>query len=418
MTPLPPVQDKLHRDCPRSGRGRLTVGRLSAVNTLDSRRDREESWWCTIYPVSSHETASAVHARDGMRSVRPFFFLLPFTVAIAFIYNRAESQVVDPGASSPRVELVPAPPIKLPGDVDSNSPAVWQLVAGRWFLHVMTSVAGAPSYAWGSSLTTLSPARSVAIVPWPGEGVWMEAVVADVDGTWYGYYHNERLAQQCGQTDKVIPRIGAARSDDRGANWVDLGIILEAPPGAYDCQTSNRYFVGGIGDLSVMPDPEWRDLYIFYSQYVRQSRGQGVTVARMAWADRDRPVGKATVWRGRMWTPARRRLPADGNEDAEPTWTYPFATPILPAAESWHDGDDQVDAFWGPSVHWNTHLKLYVMLLNHARDAEFGQEGIYVSFAPKLDAPGLWSTPVKILDGGSWYPQVIGVEPAVGTDKV
>ena len=353
-----------------------------------------------------------------MHFARPFCFVVLFTVAAALVYGRAESQVTDPAPTSPRVELISAPDLKLPGNADSNSPAVWQLVAGRWFLHVMTSVAGAPSYSWGSGITTLRPPLPVTIVPWPGEGVWMEAVVPDVDGTWYGYYHNERVASQCSGTRKVIPRIGAARSADRGATWVDLGIILEAPAGTYDCGTSNHYFVGGIGDLSVMLDPDSRDIYLFYSQYVRFSRWQGVVVARMAWADRDRPVGKVTVWRGRMWAPARAKLPADGSDDAEPMWSYPLALPVMPAAEPWHDADEQVDAFWGPSVHWNTHLRLYVMLLNHARDAEFGQEGIYVSYAPRLDDPSLWSTPAKILDGGSWYPQVIGIETAVGTDKL
>src|SRR2546425_1237999 len=357
-----------------------------------------------------------------MRGVMPLprsvLFAILFTVAAASIYGRAESQVTQPASTSPRVELVPAPALKLPGNVDSNSPAVWQLVAGRWFLHVLTSVAGSPSYSWGGSLTTLSSPRTVEITPWPGEGVWMEAIVPDVDGTWYGYYHNERVAeQQCPQTDKVIPRIGAARSADRGATWVDLGIIIEAPPGTYDCSTSNHYFVGGIGDPSVMLDPDSRDLYVFYSQYVKAARWQGVTIARLAWADRDNPVGKVMVWRGGIWVPARK-LRASGDTDTQPKWLYPLATPVLPAGESWHDGDDEVDAFWGPSVHWNTHLQLYVMLLNHARNAEFGQEGIYVSFAPKLDDPRLWSKPVKILDGGGWYPEAIGLETAVGTGKL
>ena len=45
----------------------------------------------------------------------------------------------------------------------------------------------------------------------------MEAVVSAPDGTWYGYYHNERVATACGDTTKVVPRIGAARSKDHGA---------------------------------------------------------------------------------------------------------------------------------------------------------------------------------------------------------
>jgi hypothetical protein len=58
------------------------------------------------------------------------------------------------------------------------------------------------------------------------------------------------------------------------------------------------------------------------------------------------------------------------------------------------------------------------MLLNHAKDSAYNEEGIYVAFAPTLDDPLLWSTPTKILSGGSWYPQVIGTEPGMGTDKV
>ena len=63
-----------------------------------------------------------------------------------------------------------------------------------------------------------------------------------------------------------------------------------------------------------------------------------------------------------------------------------------------------VDAYWGPSVHWNTYLGQYVMLLNHARDARWNQEGIYISFASRLDDPSAWSAPVKIMDGGQTRP--------------
>jgi hypothetical protein len=55
------------------------------------------------------------------------------------------------------------------------------------------------------------------------------------------------------------------------------------------------------------------------------------------------------------------------------------------------------------------------MLLNRARDESYTQEGIYVSYAPRLDDPSLWTAPVKILNGGKWYPQVVG--SGTGTDK-
>ena len=56
---------------------------------------------------------------------------------------------------------------------------------------------------------------------------------------------------------------GAARSFDRGATWDDLGRILEAPPDTYVCDTTNYYFHGGVGDLSVMLDPERQYLVLF-----------------------------------------------------------------------------------------------------------------------------------------------------------
>lgn len=72
----------------------------------------------------------------------------------------------------------------------------------------------------------------------------------------------------------------------------------------------------------------------------------------------------------------------------------------------------------GPSVHWNTAVQQYVMLLNRTQDDTFAQEGIYVSFAPSLDDPTRWSIPQRLLAGGRWYPQVIGLEIGEGTDKL
>ena len=211
---------------------------------------------------------------------------------------------------------------------------------------------------------------------------------------------------------KVLPRIGAARSVDQGATWEPLGLVVEAPPRSYDCGTDNKYFVGGVGDFSVQLDRQSQDLYFFYSLYLRAQGQQGVGVARLAWADRDNPSGKIMIWRNRTW------LPATGVGGTNPQrWLYPVASPIFPAGGSWHDADALVDAFWGPSVHWNTYLSRYVMLLNRTKDVDFTQEGIYVSFGSSLEDPGQWSAPSKILNGGRWYPQVMGIETGTGTDK-
>ena len=92
--------------------------------------------------------------------------------------------------------------------------------------------------------------------------------------------------------------------------------------------------------------------------------------------------------------------------------------PIFAAKDSWHDGDSKVDAFWGPSVHWNTSIEQYVMLLNRAKDIHWAQEGIYISYASRLDDPAAWSAPKRLLSGGNWYPQVLGLEAGIGTDKI
>jgi hypothetical protein len=353
-------------------------------------------------------------------SLRPVLILaLAILAANARIDIQAQH---DPRATAvPRglsASLTKASTIFLTGRVDSNSPAIWDLAGGRNLLHVFTSFDGLPNIAVGADVQRLGPPRSLALTGFEGGGYWLEAVVKNVDGTLYGYYHQERQATYCTGPTKVIPRIGAARSTDHGFTWQNLGILLEAPPGTSDCATTNRFLLGGVGDLSVMLDPDSTDLYIFYSEYLRPVWGQGVGVARLLWADRDEPTGKVMVWRDGVWQPARqfRQMHADGTTTLR--FLYPTATPLYPTTDSWHDDDTSTDAFWGPSVHWNTYLQQYVMLLNRAKNSQFDQDGIYVSFAPALDDPSRWSQPVKILTGGSWYPQVMGLEAGVGTDKV
>ena len=348
-----------------------------------------------------------------MRSNRaiPFVSVVGVLAAVALLSVQSSAQSVP---RVPTATLIPATTIAFGGSADSNSPAVWELVGGGMTLTVLTSFNGWPTRQVGSQVAALASRGPIAFETPPLHGVWMEAVVPDVDGTWYGYYHNELPAEVCGDTPHMLPRIGAARSTDFGATWEDLGVILEAPRGWFDCQTTNRYFVGGVGDFSAVLDRDGSYLYFFYSQYASRESTQGVAIARMPWADRANPSGRLSVWwRGSAWIPTRRmRL-----EDESVQYSYPAGTPIYRVQDGWHD-DQVVDAFWGPSVHWNTHLEQYVMLLNRARDAEWHQDGIYVAFSPTLNDPSTWSTPQRLITGGTWYPQVIGLDPGVGTDKV
>jgi hypothetical protein len=48
---------------------------------------------------------------------------------------------------------------------------------------------------------------------------------------------------------------------------------------------------------------------------------------------------------------------------------------------------------------------------------DWPQEGIYVSFGGDLSMPESWQPPVKILDGGGWYPMIMGIGEG-GTDKL
>lgn len=303
-----------------------------------------------------------------------------------------------PGA--PTARLVSASRFDLPARIDSNNPAVWSLVDGAPRLFVISSWGGVPVRTSGSTLESLHHEGPVLFAPHPGHGVWIEAIIPADDGTWYAYYHHERSADLCGRPDRQLPRIGALRSTDHGQTWEDLGIVLDAPPGSEACESANRFVLGGVGDVTAALDAQSQDVYLYFSQYVRDPSLQGIAVARLAWADRDRPVGKASIWNNGAWLP-------DGS-----------GTPLAQARQPFHDRSGANDVFWGPTIHWNTYLERYVMLLNRAKDDQFGQDGIYVSYSPTLSDPTQWTSPIKILNGGEWYPQVIGTEAGTGTDRI
>jgi hypothetical protein len=303
----------------------------------------------------------------------------------------------------------------VPGRVDSGVPMVWTRINGQQTLVAFASWGGIPMRMAGTDLEHLQPAGDVVITPHPGDGIWLESVIADqADVMWYAYYHHEAPARICGRPES-IPQIGAAKSVNRGQTWTNLGIILEAPRGSEACESTNRFVLGGVGDVSAMVDHDWKDVYLYYSSYDRDPTLQGVALARLAWADRDDPRGRVTVWQDGVWLSPIRRPGSAANATVE--FDYPAGTPMLRPTSPWHDGIQAANVFWGPSIHWNTSVNRYIMLLNRTRDEAFNNEGIYVSFAWRLDDPPGWSAPQKILKGGNWYPQVAAAEPGIGTDK-
>ena len=60
------------------------------------------------------------------------------------------------------------------------------------------------------------------------------------------------------------------------------------------------------------------------------------------------------------------------------------------------------------------------MLLNRtaAGAGDLVQEGIYASFNRDLADPEAWSAPFRIVRGGAWYPQAVGLEEGHGDTEV
>jgi len=300
-------------------------------------------------------------------------------------------------AGLPAVVLRDAPRLEFPANTDCNSPAHWD---GNT-VHLFNS-AGHPKRASGPDIFRLGPAAPSKYDNQVNGGRWIECTWKDDDGTLYAWYHLEAGGLCPGMT-LTAPRIGAVVSGDNGENFRDLGIVLDARPGTLRCDAKNGFFAGGNGDFSVMLDPKKEHFYLFFSAYAGDVSEQGVAVARMRYADRLQPAGKVWKWHQGGWTE-----PGLGGR----------LTPIFPATIEWARAD--ADAFWGPSIHWNSHLGLYVILLNRTKDRPgWPQEGIYVAFNDDLGDPARWTKPVKIFDGGRWYPQVLGIDSAKReTDKL
>src|SRR5262245_56312685 len=160
------------------------------------------------------------------------------------------------GPGQPYATLVPMAAMEFINETDSNSPVIWELVSGVQTVHVLNSVAGSAQLSVGRTLSRLTDLQNVTFsTAAPPGGFWIESVIPAPGGAWYGYYHNELGGELCPGSGKVMPRIGAAKSHDRGRTWEDLGPILAVPTVTANCATRNHYFVSGVGDLSALLDP-------------------------------------------------------------------------------------------------------------------------------------------------------------------
>jgi hypothetical protein len=298
------------------------------------------------------------------------------------------------GLPAQTIELQPASAVQLPWPTDSNSPSHWWNNS-----FVLFDAMGTPYRNEGANQFTLGNQTEVILSSGGPYPLWIEATYVDDNGTLFAWYHHEPDGL-CPATGLTAPQIGAMVSYDNGFTFQDLGFVLESGD-PIDCNAQNGYFAGGNGDFSVIADASHTYFYFLYSNYGGDVSTQGVAVARMNFNDRFNPGG--SVWK---YYNGGFTEPGLGGR----------VTPTFPANVSWVSAN--ADAFWGPSVHWNTALNQFVVLLNHSCCSPgWPQEGIYVSLNPDVGNPLGWSAPVKILDSDAWYPQVIGYGQD-GTDKL
>ncbi|MCX6612416.1 MAG: hypothetical protein NTW74_16385 [Acidobacteria bacterium] len=291
-------------------------------------------------------------------------------------------------------KLVPATSLKMPGVVDSNSPSHW----ADGTLVVFNSD-GLPIRSEGTSIEDLGRTRAVRLYSYENVPLWIEATHRKADGTLYAWYHHE-VFLHCEDNPVSAPEIGALRSDDNGITFHDLGIILSAA-GEMNCETKNRYFGGGNGDFSAIADQSGEFIYFLYSNYSGDVTAQGVATARLRMEDLDDPAGMVFKYFDGRW-----EEPGLGGRES----------PIFRASSSW--ASESADSLWGPSIHWNTYLKKYVMVMNYTCcSTDWPQAGIYLSYSSDLSRPEMWQQPVLLMSGGGWYPMVMGIGEGE-TDKL
>ncbi len=289
---------------------------------------------------------------------------------------------------SQRVEFHEAAPLELPGISDSNSPVLWR----NGHIQIYSSD-GKPRVSIGPGIEGPFETYDVVIDQDEHRPMWIESVWEDEDGRVFGWYHHEQVGV-CAGSKLTTPKIGALVSYDGGMSFRDLGIVIDSGE-PVNCAAENGYFANGHGDFTVVLDRERQYFYFFFGAYAGETANQGVAAARMAFADREYPIGAVKKYFEGRWDE-----PALGGR----------VTPIFSATVGWERPD--TDSFWGPSVHWNTHLQKWVMLLNRACcQPGWPQEAVFISIALDLSDPASWQPPVQLIGSGNWYPQIIGLGP-------
>lgn len=306
-----------------------------------------------------------------------------------------------------RARLQPAPPLQLYVDptewADCNSPVLREGDRSLAFVSSFQPLGHGHRRVGGRSLRSLGPMEPVSIRddPTPDRGKWIESVMRHADGRLYGWYHAETRLD--GDPPLFLPAIGAMVSDDDGVSWRLIGEPLALSFPGSNTDFANGFVAGGTGDFCAVADSQREYVYLYASSYGPIEEGQGLIAARCPIDGLGDPHGALEIWLGEGgWGHADGRA---------------LPRPFLPPTRGWRYADP--DAFWGPAIHYNRALDAYVMLLNRTAGGfrDWRQEGVYVSFCDRLDEPLGWTPPQRIVDGGLWYPQVVGAGAGDGDSR-
>src|SRR5687768_10554330 len=95
---------------------------------------------------------------------RTSILIVAALAAAALVSVQPSAQSV---ARTPTATLIPASTLAFASSADSNSPAVWELVAGRTTLTLLTSFNGWPTRHVGTQVTGLSSRGAIGFVAPP-----------------------------------------------------------------------------------------------------------------------------------------------------------------------------------------------------------------------------------------------------------